>query len=144
MSAIITQKSNASSEGSQQRIEESAAPVNTPLRNTSNQEARRILSTAITISFQPHLKMQLPTTIELWTAIEVLDKLGKRLEAETAHSIQQLPETTIGNEYAVKMAARNAERITRIEAVKSQLENGSQELNQGRRQCVSNHVSWRQ
>ena len=134
---MITQKSNAASEASQQRIEESAAMANDMLRNTSRQESQRTLPTAMIINFQPHPKIQLPTVND---AIEMLDRLGKRLEKKTVRSVQQLPKIGIGKEFALKIAARNAERITWIEAVKSQLENGSQELNQGRRQCVSNHV----
>jgi hypothetical protein len=94
---MITQKSNAASEASQQRIEESAAMANDMLRNTSRQESQRTLPTAMIINFQPHPKIQLPTVND---AIEMLDRLGKRLEKKTVRSVQQLPKIGIGKEFA--------------------------------------------
>jgi hypothetical protein len=37
--------------------------------------------------------MKTPTTTQLRTAIEVLKKLGERLNEHRAHSITQLPDT---------------------------------------------------
>ena len=84
--------------------------------------------------------MTLPTTTEIRTAIEVLNKLGERLNEEAAHSRLQMPDTRLGNEYAAKIEVRTIEQTSRIQDVKSRLENWCEELNQGRRHSVSNGV----
>ena len=43
-----------------------------------------------------HLIMQTPTTAELRTAIQVLDKLGERLTAHANHSMIEMPEYSVG------------------------------------------------
>jgi hypothetical protein len=69
--------------------------------------------------------MPTPTTAQLGTAIEVLNKLAERLDTHAAHSVMQLPETPLGDDYAAKVAARNIEQTSQIETVKAQLKIGA-------------------
>jgi len=84
--------------------------------------------------------MHSPTTAQLRTAIEVLNKLAERLNNEAAHTVMQLPDTRLGDDYAARLESRAIERTSGIEAVKMQLEDWRDELLQQRRQCVSHHV----
>jgi hypothetical protein len=84
--------------------------------------------------------MQTPTTAQLRTAIEVLSKLGERLNTEAAHSVIQLPETRLGDDYAARIEARAIEKTTHIETVAAQLKNWRDELLEQRRHCVAHHV----
>jgi hypothetical protein len=84
--------------------------------------------------------MQTPTTAELRTTIEVLKMLNQRLNEQAAHSIQQLPETQLGDNYAEKIEARTIEQTSRIEAVSAQVKSWRDELLEQRRQHVSQSV----
>ena len=84
--------------------------------------------------------MQPPTTAQIRTAIEVLKKLGERLNEHAAHSVMQLPETRLGDDYAARIEARTFEQTTHIETVTAQLKDWRDELPQQKRQCVSHHV----
>jgi hypothetical protein len=86
------------------------------------------------------MTMQTHTTTQLRTAIEVLKKLGERLNEHRAHSITQLPDTQFGDQYAARIEARSVEQATRIQTVSAQLEQWRDELRQERRQCVSQRV----
>lgn len=84
--------------------------------------------------------MQTPTTAQLRTAIEVLNKLGERLNVHAQHSVMQLSESPLGTHYAGRIEVGTIEQTTRIEAVAKQLKNWRDELLEQRRQCVSHHV----
>ena len=84
--------------------------------------------------------MQTPTTSQLRTAIEVLKKLEERLNYEAAHTVMQLPETRLGDNYAARVEARAIERTTVVETVGAQLETWRDELLQKRKHAVTNHV----
>jgi hypothetical protein len=84
--------------------------------------------------------MQTPTTAQLRTAIEVLNKLGERLNTHAGHSVMQLAESPLGAHYAGRIEAGAIEQTTRIESVATQLKNWHDELLEQRRQCVSHHV----
>ncbi len=84
--------------------------------------------------------MQAPTTAQLLTAIEVLNKLGERLNEEAAHSVIQMPDTRLGDDYAARIDARAIEQTSRIETVKSQLENWRSEILEQRKLAVCHHV----
>ena len=84
--------------------------------------------------------MQAPTTAQIRTAIEVLDKLGERLNTDAAHSVMQLPDSRLGDDYAARIEARAIEKTTHIQTVAAQLKNWRDELLEQRKQCVSNHV----
>jgi len=81
--------------------------------------------------------MHTPTTAELLNAIEVLKKLGQRINEHAAHSVSQLPDTQLGDNYAAHIEARTIEQTGHIETVVMQLQNWREELIQQRRQNVS-------
>ena len=93
-----------------------------------------------TIARHSYLIMQTPTTAQLRTAIEVLNKLGERLNIQAEHSVMQLAESPLGAHYAGRIEVGTIEQTTRIESVATQLKNWRDELLQQRRQCVSHHV----
>ena len=84
--------------------------------------------------------MQTPTTAQLRTAIEVLTKLGERLNTHVEHSVMQLSESPLGAHYAGRIEVGAIEQTSRIEAVATQLKDWRDELLQQERQCVSHHV----
>ena len=84
--------------------------------------------------------MQTPTTAQLRTAIEVLTKLGERLNTHAEHSVMQLSESQLGAHYAGSIEVRAIEQTARIETVTEQLKNWRDELLEQRKQCVSHHV----
>lgn len=84
--------------------------------------------------------MPTPTTAQIRTAIEVLKNLGERLNEHAAHSIMQLPETRLGDDYAARIEARTIQQLTHIENVASQLKNWRDETLQQRRECVSYRI----
>jgi hypothetical protein len=84
--------------------------------------------------------MLAPTTAELRTAIEVLKMLGQRINEHAAHSVTQLPDTELGDQYAAHIEARSIEQTSHIETVSAQLKNWRDELLQERKQHVSQSV----
>jgi hypothetical protein len=88
---------------------------------------------------QPRITMQ-PTTAELRTAIEVLKVLDQRLNDHAAHSVRQLPNTDLGDQYAEQIETRTIEQTSHIEKVVMQLQNWRDELLQQRKQQVAQSV----
>ena len=84
--------------------------------------------------------MQAPTTAQLRTAIEVLNKLGERLTARASDSTMQLRESPYDNHQVGRIEVTAIEQTSRIQSVAAQLEQWREELMQQRRQCVSHHV----
>jgi hypothetical protein len=84
--------------------------------------------------------MQTPTTAQIRTAIEVLSKLGERLNTQAERSVMQLSESPTSAHYSGSIQVSAIEQTTRIEAVATQLKNWRDELLEQRRQCVSHHV----
>ena len=85
--------------------------------------------------------MQTPTTAQIRTAIEVLKRLGERLN----YSRRTFRDATagtpqLGAHHAGRIEVGAIEQTTRIEAVATQLKQWRDELVQQRRQCVSHHV----
>jgi hypothetical protein len=81
-----------------------------------------------------------PTTAELRTAIEVLKVLDQRLNDHAAHSVMQLPNKDLGDQYAEQIQARTIEQTSHIEKVSMQLQNWRDELLQQRKQQVAQSV----
>jgi hypothetical protein len=54
--------------------------------------------------------MQTPTTAQLRTAIEVLNKLGERLNIHAEHSVMQLAESPLGAHYAGRIEVGTIDR----------------------------------
>lgn len=86
------------------------------------------------------LIMMTPTTAELRTAIEVLKALDQRLNEHAAHSVRQLPNTDLGDQYAEQIEARTIAQASHIEPVRAQLQNWREELLQERNQRISQSV----
>ena len=84
--------------------------------------------------------MLTPTTAELRTAIEVLKMLGQRINDHAAHSVTQLPNTELGDQYAGHIEARAIEQTSHIEKTSVQLQNWRDELLQQRKQQVAQSV----
>ncbi|MGD1090092.1 MAG: hypothetical protein ABR955_15415 [Verrucomicrobiota bacterium] len=84
--------------------------------------------------------MQTPTTEEIHAAIQVLKKLGERINEQASHSILKMPESQLGEHYAAQIEVNSIEQITRIETVAMQLQNWRDELLQPQEQSNSNHV----
>ena len=72
--------------------------------------------------------MQTPTTAQLLTAIEVLNKLGERLNIHAEHSVMQLVESPLGVHFAGSIQVGAFEQTSRIESVATQLKNWHDEL----------------
>lgn len=88
----------------------------------------------------PHRIMQTPSTAQIRTAIEVLNKLGERLNERASNSVMQLRESQFGERQAGRIETNTIEQTTRIQSVTAQLESWRNELLQQGRQCVSHHV----
>ena len=84
--------------------------------------------------------MLTPTTAELHNAIEVLRKLGERINTHSAHSVMQLPDTSLGDRHAGQIEVRTIEQTSRIEVIAEQLKNWRDELTQQNKQNVSQPV----
>jgi hypothetical protein len=84
--------------------------------------------------------MQIPTTAELLSAIEVLKKLGERINTNATHSVLQMPNSSLGGHYAGRIEVNAIEQTSRIDGVAEQLENWRDELIQQRRKHVSQSV----
>ncbi len=84
--------------------------------------------------------MQTPSSAQIRTAIDVLKKLGERLNEHAAHSVIQLPETRLGGDYAARIEARAIQQTSHIDVVAEQLKSWRDELRQERKQSATHHV----
>jgi hypothetical protein len=84
--------------------------------------------------------MMTPTTAELRTTIEVLKMLGQRINEHAAHSINQLPDTELGNTYAAHIKDQSIEQSSHIEKVATQLQNWRDELLQQQQTRIAQSV----
>jgi hypothetical protein len=84
--------------------------------------------------------MLTPTSAELLKAIEVLNKLGERINTSAVHSVLQLSETSMSDHDAGRIGVNAIEQTSRIKIVAEQLQNWRNELIQQRRQNVSQSV----
>lgn len=81
-----------------------------------------------------------PTTAQLLTAIEVLNKLSERLTEHCVHAVLQLPESCQAGHYIAQVKALSTEQTTRIENVTAQLKSWREELLQQQKHSIANHV----
>jgi len=84
--------------------------------------------------------MKTPSTTQLRTAIDVLNRLAERLKNDAEHSLNQLPETHLGDAYAARIRTRTDEQTLCIDAVVSQLESCRNSSNSMTEQPAPNHV----
>ena len=84
--------------------------------------------------------MQEPTTIQLRTAMEVLQKLGERINEHAARSVRQIPPSSVSGQLAGQISVNAMEQTKQVQAITGLLKTWHGELEQRRRQCVSHHV----
>jgi hypothetical protein len=85
----------------------------------------------------PHAEVRPPTAAEISTAIDVLKRLGERINTEAADSLLRLPETRMGDNHAARIGANAIEQTGQIEPVIIKLVDWQRELRELRRQHVS-------
>jgi hypothetical protein len=84
--------------------------------------------------------MQTPTTAELLNAIEVLGKLGERINLHAVRSVRQIPNTYLAGHVAGQIGVNASEQTRRAEAVTEQLKDWRNELLQQQKRHVSQSV----
>ena len=84
--------------------------------------------------------MQTPTTMQIRTAIEVLQKLGERIKEHAARSVRQMPSSHQAGLLLGQITVNVREQTKQVEAITGQLEAWHSELEQRRRQNVSYYV----
>lgn len=100
----------------------------------TEEEARQKRTTV-----EPNLIARTPSPTELKTAIQVLELLNERLTTHADHSIGELPQNQLGNQYASQIKEKSLEQSARIKLIGDQLSNWREELLQ-QRQTTSHHV----
>jgi hypothetical protein len=84
--------------------------------------------------------MLTPTNAELLNAIEVLNKLGERINTTAADSVLQSSETSMSDHNVGRIRVTAIEQTSRIETVARQLQNWRDELLLQRSQNVSQSI----
>ena len=84
--------------------------------------------------------MQTPTTYQIRTAIEVLEKLGERIDKHAARSLLQIPPCREAGEVAGQVAVNAREQNSQVKAVTGLLQTWHNELDRHRKLSVSHHV----
>ena len=72
--------------------------------------------------------MLTPTTAELLNAIDVLNKLGERINTSAVHSVLQMSDTRPGDQNTGRIGVTVIEQISRIKVVAERLQNWRNEL----------------
>jgi hypothetical protein len=86
------------------------------------------------------MTMQAPTPTQIRTAIEVLGKLGERINEHATHSVRQIPPSSVNGLLAGQISANAMEQTKQVGEVTGLLKTWHGQLEQQRRQCVSNHI----
>lgn len=84
--------------------------------------------------------MQAPTTIQIRTAIEVLQKLGERINEHAAQSVRQIPPSSVSGQLAGQIGVNAMEQNNQVKEITGLLQTWHIELEQRRRQNVSQNV----
>jgi hypothetical protein len=84
--------------------------------------------------------MQAPTTTQIHTAIEVLQKLGERINEHAARSVRQIPPSSINGQLAGQISANAMEQTKQVQEITGLLKTWHGELDCRRRLNVSQHV----
>lgn len=72
-----------------------------------------------TVTRHPPLTVHIPTTAQLRTVLEVLKKRGEHINHHDTHPTIQLPDTSLGDDYAARIESQTTEQIARIKTVMS-------------------------
>ena len=70
----------------------------------------------------------------------MLNKPAERLNEQAAHSVTQMPESRLGDNFAARIESQTVEQTTRIETVAAQLKSWREELLQSEKPSISHHV----
>lgn len=84
--------------------------------------------------------MTTPTTAELLNAIEVLKKLGERINLHAAHSVMQMPSSPLAGHFVGRIGVNALEQTSRIEGITEQLKDWRSELVQQQKKTIAYHV----
>ena len=84
--------------------------------------------------------MEIPTSIQIRTAIEVLEKLGERINEHAARSVRQIPSSSVNGQLAGQISVNAMEQTKQVGEITGLLKTWHGELEQRRRQNVSQHV----
>ena len=84
--------------------------------------------------------MQEPTTIQLRTAMEVLQKLGERINEHAAKSVRQIPPSSVNGLLAGQISANAMEQKKQVGEITSLLKTWHGELEYRRKQTTSYHI----
>lgn len=84
--------------------------------------------------------MQTPTTAQIRTAIEVLEKLGERINEHAARSVQQISPSSINGQLAGQISMNAMEQTKQAQEITGLLKTWHGELEYRRRQNVSQHI----
>lgn len=74
--------------------------------------------------------MKAPSPGDIIIAVKVLEAYRDRLNIEAAHSIVELPETSLGKNYAGKIGSQTVENTGRIDDLITSLNDWRQSLGQ--------------
>lgn len=84
--------------------------------------------------------MQTPTTIQIRTAIEVLQKLGERINEHASRSLRQIPPSNVAGQLARQISVNAKEQTKQVADISGLLQTWQIQLEQQRRQTISHHV----
>lgn len=84
--------------------------------------------------------MQAPTTTQIRTTIEVLEKLGERINEFAARSARQIPNCNLSGQIAGQIGLNAMEQKKQVQEITGLLQTWHGELDRQRRQNVSQHV----
>jgi hypothetical protein len=86
------------------------------------------------------MTMQAPTSTQIRTAIEVLEKLGEHINEHAAGSVRQIPPSSVNGLLAGQISVNAMEQTNQVGEITGLLKTWHGELEQRRRQNVSYHV----
>jgi hypothetical protein len=84
--------------------------------------------------------MQAPTTTQIHTAIEVLQKLGERINEHAARSARQILPCSVAGQLAGQISVNAMEQTKQVQEITGLLKTWHGELEYRRRQNVSQHI----
>ncbi len=84
--------------------------------------------------------MQTPSTAQIRTAMEVLEKLGKRINEYAARSARQIPNCSLSGQMAGQIGLNAMEQTKQVQEITGLLKTWHGELEHRRKQTPSYHV----
>lgn len=84
--------------------------------------------------------MQTPSTAQIRTTIEVLEKLGERINEFAARSARQIPNCSLSGQMAGQIGMNAMEQTKQVQEITGLLKTWHGELEHRRKQTTSHHV----